>query len=221
MPSYAITGASRGLGLGLVRQLSAQPTNTVFALVRNPAKATALSALAAEPDRDIHILEADVTDSSSLLAAASAVGAVTGGTLDVLIHNAWVVDFASMALAPSQLPFEREALESMLAPSLGTDLFGTVWTTNAFLPLIKKGQLKKVVHITGGLADLDLIKTAAIAHAVPAGIGKAAMNILSAKYAAEFQGTGVNFLAMSPGWVDTVEGPGECQANFRLPSSVY
>jgi len=209
MPSYAITGASRGLGLGLVRQLSAQPTNTVFALVRNPAKATALSALSAQKGLDIRILEADVTDPPSLLAAAAAVRAVTGGTLDVLIHNASDMSFASMELAPSQLPFEREALEGLLAKSLGTDLFGTVWTTNAFLPLIEKGQLKKVVHITTGMADLDLIKTTGIAVAVPAGIGKAAMNILSAKYAAEFEGKGVNFLALSPGWVDTTEGPGE------------
>ncbi len=207
MPSYAITGTSRGLGLELVRQLSAPSTNVVFALVRNPDKAVALKQLASERKSRIHILTADVTDPKSLLAAAATASGVTGGKLDVLIHNAFDMDFSRAAMTPSQLPFDGEALHAIVWQSLGTDVFGTIWTTNAFLPLIEKGAHKKVIHVTTGLADLDLIKTTGIQHSVPVSIGKAGMNILTAKYAAEFADKGIKFLAMSPGWVNTAEGP--------------
>lgn len=217
MPSYAITGASRGLGLELVRQLSATPDNVVFALVRNPDKAPSLKDLALARDSHVHILTADVTDSKSLLAAASAVGELTGGALDVLIHNAFDMDLATIGLLPSQLPFEREALEAVFSKSMGTDVFGTIWTTNAFLPLIEKGVEKKVIHISTGLTDLDLIKTTGIAYAVAGGVGKSAMNILSAKYAAEFDKK-VKFLALSPGWVNSAGGPSK--SSLSLMTSV-
>jgi NAD(P)-dependent dehydrogenase (short-subunit alcohol dehydrogenase family) len=207
MPSYAITGASRGLGRELVRQLSAQPDTVVFALVRTPSKATALSQLATERPGRIHILPADVTDPQSLVAAAEAVGAVTGGTLDVLIHNAFEMDPAVAALPPSHLPLDWEALDGLFRASWGTDVYGTVWVTNAFLPLVEKGAEKKVVHISTGMADLDVIRTTGIATAVPYAVSKAGLNVLSAKYAAEFAEKGVKFLALSPGWVDTFEGP--------------
>jgi NAD(P)-dependent dehydrogenase (short-subunit alcohol dehydrogenase family) len=64
MPNYAITGAFRGLGLELVKQLSATPTNNVFALVRKPATTAALKDLAVTRP-GIYVLTADVTDPKS------------------------------------------------------------------------------------------------------------------------------------------------------------
>ena len=206
MPSYAITGASRGLGRELVRQLSADPKNTIFALVRTPAKATALTELAAQHHDRIHVLTADVTDPASLKTAAEAVGAVTGGTLDVLIHNAFERDPSANRFTPSKIPLEREAVEKLFSTPWATDVYGTLCVTNTFLPLVEKGEQKKVVHISSAMADLDLIKTAGLAMSVPPSVSKAGMNVLSAKYAAEYEGKGVKFLALSPGWVDTFEG---------------
>ncbi len=211
MPSYAITGASRGLGLELVKQLSATPANTVFALVRNPATALTLKDLAAKRPA-VHVLKADVTDPDSLRAAAAAASTITGGTLDVLIHNAAEFDMASMALTPSQLPFDHDALWELCRSAMTTNVFGAIWSTNAFLPLIKKGTKKKVIHITTGMADLDFVKATAAPQAVTAGVAKAAMNLVTAKYAAEFASEGIKFLALSPGWVNTAEGPSKSRA---------
>lgn len=53
--------------LGFVKQLSARPNSTVFALVRNKPGAVDLQSLAeASPNRNIHIIQADINDLASI-----------------------------------------------------------------------------------------------------------------------------------------------------------
>ncbi|KAK0710614.1 hypothetical protein B0H67DRAFT_494065 [Lasiosphaeris hirsuta] len=206
MSSYAVTGTSRGLGLEFVRQLSQNPQNTVFAIARTPEAATDLKALA-EERANVHIIKADVTDPNSLLAAAAAVSKITNGSLDVLINNAVTFNYASVGLTPSQIPVDEEATREIFKSSIDSSLFGAIWTTNAFLPLIENGRGKKIIHLTTGMADLLLIKGAGVAYTVDYSAGKGAMNVVVAKYAVELAPRGIKVGAISPGWVDTYEGP--------------
>ncbi|KAL4802430.1 NAD(P)-binding protein [Aspergillus unguis] len=204
MPSYAITGASRGIGLEFVRQLAASETNTIIAIVRNP-ESQAIAELGSKSS-NVHIVKGDVTDPKSILAAASTASAVLNGQLDVLIHNSNAVDMATVALNPSQYPFDADATRAAFEPSLVTALYGGLWTTNAFLPLIEKGSRKKIVHISSGMADTDLIRASGLSFSVAYSAAKAGMNVQVAKYAAELKPKGIKVLALSPGWVDTWEG---------------
>ena len=204
MSSYAITGASKGIGREFVRQLAADTTNTVLAIVRDP-KSPDISELASKHP-NVHVIKGDVTDPKSILEAASAAAAITGGKLDVLIHNSNAVDGATMSFNPTQMPFDAQAIRAIFDPALSTGIYGGLWTTNAFLPLIEKGVQKKIVHISSGMADLDLINKTGISYAVAYSIAKAGMNVQVAKYAAELAPRGIKVLALSPGWVDTSEG---------------
>lgn len=206
MSSYAITGASKGIGREFVRQLAADSANTVLAIVRDP-KSTDISDLASKYS-NVHIIKGDVTDPKSILEAATAAAAITDGKLDVLIHNSNAVHGASMPFTPSQLPFDSQAIQEIFNPSLSTAIYGGLWATNAFLPLIEKGVQKKIVHISSGMADVELIKKTGISDAVAYSIAKAGMNVVVAKYATELAPRGIKVLALSPGWVDTSEG--EC-----------
>ncbi|KAK7063705.1 hypothetical protein R3P38DRAFT_2756566 [Favolaschia claudopus] len=85
MSSYVVTGASRGIGLEFVKQLSANDKNQVFAVVRNKSKATFLQDLSR---KNVTIVEADVTDAKALGLAAAEVAKATGNKLDYLINNA-------------------------------------------------------------------------------------------------------------------------------------
>src|SRR3569833_3370543 len=107
MSSFAVAGASRGIGYEFIVQLSSDPSNTVFALVRNPDGAAKLRALASKRN-NIHVIKTDVSDPRSLIEAAAAVSAVTSGTLDVLIHNAVAQDPSTANLSASQLPLDSE-----------------------------------------------------------------------------------------------------------------
>lgn len=204
MSSYAITGASKGLGREFVRQLAADTTNTVLAIVRNP-ESPDISELASNYP-NVHVIKGDVTDPKSLVEAASTAATITGGKLDVLIHNSNAVDPATMSFNPTQIPFDAQATREFFDLPLSTAVYGGIWTTNAFLPLIEKGTQKKIVHMSSGLADPDFIKKTGISYAVAYSVAKASINVLVAKYTAELAPRGIKVLALSPGWVNTWEG---------------
>ncbi|KAK9234857.1 hypothetical protein V1525DRAFT_411769 [Lipomyces kononenkoae] len=204
MSSYAITGASKGIGREFVRQLAANTANTVLAIVRDP-ESPDISEFAFKYS-NVHLIKGDATDPKSLLEAASAAAAITGGTLDVLIHNSNAIDLASTPLNPSQLPFDAEGLRVIFDKPFSTAIYGGIWTTNAFLPLIEKGAQKKIVHISSAMAESQLIKKSGVSYAVPYSVAKAGMNVQVAKYAVELAPKGIKVLALSPGWVDTWEG---------------
>jgi len=205
MSSYVVTGTSRGLGLEFVKQLSQNPHNTVFAIARNPDAATKLQKLAAQRT-NLHVIKADITDPQSLVTAATDVSKVTNGTLDVLINNAVSINQAVGALPPSQIPLDVEATREFFKTAYESSLYGAIWTTNAFLPLIERGNAKKIIHISTGMANQQLIKKTGIPNLVDYSVAKGALNIIVAKYAAELEPKGIKVAALSPGWVDTWEG---------------
>ena len=85
-----VAGASRGIGLGFVRRLaSGGRVRRVWAGCRDPEQATALAELAAGNDA-VRLVRLDVTDESSLAAAAAAVGA-EHEPLDLVINCAGIL----------------------------------------------------------------------------------------------------------------------------------
>lgn len=205
MPSYAITGAARGLGFEWINQLSVNPSNVVFALVRNENTASKLNALAKER-KNIHVIQCDVTKPDQVMAAAKQIDTATGGSLDVLVHNGTSLDMSTTPLPASAFTAEKpELTRSAFDGAFSTGIYGALWITNALIPLIKKGEKKSIVHITSGIADLHLTKVTGIDYMVPYAIAKAGMNVLVAKWAVELKDYGIKVLALSPGWVDTRE----------------
>jgi len=71
------------------------------------------------------------------------------------------------------------------------------------MPLILKGQQKKVIAITSGMADLELVRNFDIEVSGPYAVGKAANNMVVAKFGAEYAKDGVLFMSICPGVVDT------------------
>lgn len=94
-------------------------------------------------------------------------------------------------------------LEADLVDSFQTNVVGNVHLFGLFLPLVQKGQAKKVITITTGMADLDFINNFDIANGAPYTISKAAMNAAIAKFNAEYKKDGVLFMGISPGLVNT------------------
>jgi len=203
MPSYVVTGANRGLGYAFVKHLASVEGNTVIGLARK--KPAAEERLAKDGIKNVRILEADITDVKALQAAAEETAEITGGSLDILINNAGLVSDKSRW--STVIDPKPEELEEDMMSSFKANVVGVAHTVNAFLPLIRKGGVKKVITLSTGMADMDLINQFSLAIAGPYSISKAATNALVTKYnAALGKSEGILFLAISPGVVDTSEG---------------
>lgn len=96
----------------------------------------------------------------------------------------------------------RAEIEVVSSQLNKTNIVGNINLFNLFLPLILKGKAKKVVTISSGLGDIDFTNQTDTATGTLYGAFKAALNLVVAKYSAEFKKDGVLFFTMSPGLVD-------------------
>src|SRR5262245_56266723 len=81
---YVISGASRGIGLELVRQLAARG-DLVEALARKPEDSAELQSIAGASSGRVRTFECDVTSDESVAKAARRIG---DAPVDVIINNA-------------------------------------------------------------------------------------------------------------------------------------
>jgi NAD(P)-dependent dehydrogenase (short-subunit alcohol dehydrogenase family) len=200
---YAITGASRGLGLEFVRQLLNRG-DTIDAGVRAPHEARHLQELVRGAEGRLRVHALDVADARSVSAFASRVG--EGQPLDVLINNAGVFG--------KNLPLEGLDYED-LASSFATNTFGPMRLTSALLPALRRGSMRRVIHITsqmGSLSNNDMGGHYGYR------LSKVALNMAMRNMHLELRGEGFIILAIDPGWVQTdMGGP---QAPLRPEESV-
>ncbi|OTA89156.1 hypothetical protein M434DRAFT_23480 [Hypoxylon sp. CO27-5] len=193
MATYLVTGASAGLGLAFLREISQDPTSTVIGMVRDKAKAEkTLSELGL---RKIKLVQGDLSDYDSLTKIVQEVSGITGGCLDYLIAS---------AAAHQQIEAGRpEILEKELVDTFKVNVVGNIHLFNLFLPLIRRSSIKKVVAITTGMADLDFLAKYDTGLSGPYTISKGALNVAVAKFAAQHRDERILFMAISPGVVDT------------------
>ncbi|TGJ82160.1 hypothetical protein E0Z10_g6611 [Xylaria hypoxylon] len=206
MPSYVITGASKGLGFEFLRQISENPNNTVVGIVRD--KPTALKKVSEELSgrSNIHFLQADLTDYNTIKQAVGDTATLTGGALDYLIANAAYVSQWDAYDSIGTLTYSGEKpqeFEDDLLKSFKVNVVANIHLLNQFMPLILKGEAKKVVLLSTGHADLDAIRLFDLDVATGYAISKAAMNVAVAKFSAQYRKDGVLVMSICPGLADT------------------
>ena len=70
------------------------------------------------------------------------------------------------------------------------------------MPLILKGKAKKVICISSGMADLDMVNSLELDTGALYSVSKAAMNVVTGKFNAQYKKDGVLFISICPGMVD-------------------
>ena len=185
MTTTLITGANRGLGFEVARQLVAAG-HQVWIGARDEARGRQ-----AADSIGARFVRLDVTDDASAAAAAETVGA-----LDVLVNNAGI---SGGRISPS------EATADQMRTVYETNVFGPVRVLRAFIPLLEKSAAPVVVNVSSGVGSLT--------HAADPGnplheanfpvyaSSKAALNMLTIRYAAAFPRLRIN--SVDPGFTAT------------------
>ncbi len=195
-----ITGATRGLGTEVARQLASRGA-TVLISGRDAAGAAA-TAEQLRTAGDVRALPValDVTDAASVQAAAAALRQ-DPGRLDVLINNAAAyVDWNETASGA-----DLEASQRVMA----TNLYGPWRMTQALLPLLRESAHPRVVNVSSGAGshgDDQFGLTRRGGAAASYGVSKAAQNALTSSLAAELADTPVLVNAACPGLTATWPG---------------
>lgn len=107
-----------------------------------------------------------------------------------------------------------EALEKDLNEMFQVNVVGNIHLFNIFLPLIQNGKTKKVVTLSSGMTDEKLAVEYELTEAPLYSITKTAMNMVIAKFQAEFKKDGILFMGVCPGSVNTGHND-----NRKCPSS--
>lgn len=190
-----ITGASRGIGLGLAGQLAKRGWR-VLAGARHPGSAHALREAAREASPgSIDILTLDVCHDASVQAAREEVAARVG-SIDVLINNAGVFPEGGGETL-EQLPLE------CFEEAFAVNVVGVVRVTRVFLPLLTGSSHPRVVNVSS-LAGSIATKEDSRHYCYSA--SKAALNMVTRAMAAELRPRGITVVAVTPGWVQTEMG---------------
>ncbi|KAM0247608.1 hypothetical protein ACHAQJ_009774 [Trichoderma viride] len=194
---YVVTGANRGLGLGLVLSLLTRPNTTVIATVRNEEAASALTqesivALKGLGSR-LRILKLDFSIMSSPVEVREAFNFGIDH-IDVLINNAGgaqpMVPAAEITASDLRAAFEVNTIAPLL-------VFQALW------PFLQKSLSPKLIMITssvGSIADMEPVPGGAY------GPSKAALNWLTKALHLENKDRGLIVIALHPGWVQTRAG---------------
>ncbi|KAI1338703.1 hypothetical protein F5Y15DRAFT_124366 [Xylariaceae sp. FL0016] len=202
MPSYAITGVSKGLGFEILSHLSTDPNNTVIGIVRDKSATEKTVSTKLSGRANIHIIHGDLNDYASLEKASADTAAITGGSLDYLIANAGYVPQWDAYDPIGELAEQPEKISEELNKLYQTNIAGNIQLYRYFMPLILKGNVKKVVAISSGLADLKSLNGLGLNNSPLYALVKAGLNVLTGKYSAQYKKDGVLFMNICPGMVD-------------------
>ncbi len=181
-----VTGANRGIGLEVCRQL-AQRGFAVLLGARDPAKgARAARQLGAQ---NITPLQLDVADPGSVRAAAAGLG-----RLDVLVNNAAILYDTWQSGVDADLGEVREAFE--------TNVLGAWRVAQAAIPLLRQNPTGRIVNVSSGAGALTDMGGGTPAYRT----SKAALNALTRILAAELRRDRILVNSVCPGWVATDMG---------------
>lgn len=187
MPTALVTGANRGLGLGLARVCLEDGWDVIAAVRRTSPE------LQAPANGRLDIRQLDLCNDGELAALARSLG---GRPIDVLINN------AGRQSTPGHQglgDFDRASWHAVF----DINLFTPMRMAELFLENLERSGRGRIVMISSDLGSMEL-NTYGGLYAYRA--SKAAVNAITKSLAIDLAGRGIIAVALNPGWVLTDMG---------------
>ena len=188
-PIVVVTGANRGIGFEISRQLAIRGAHVILT-ARKPGigKAT-VKKLAAQ---NVQFQPLDVTSNKSIVGLREFLKRAYG-RLDVLINNAGII-------AEGDAPALKVDMEAVRV-TLETNALGPLHLSQALAPLLRRSKHARIVNISSGMGAFSEMEGDHAAYR----ISKTALNAVTAILAAELRDR-IAVNAACPGWVRTDMG---------------
>jgi len=191
-----ITGANKGIGLEIARQLAVQGC-TVLIGARDEQRGEDAARQLRAQGLDARFIQLDVTNMHTVEEAAREIEH-RFGKLDILVNNAAI---AQDTVPPSQLDLD------VLRRTYDTNVFGVVAVTQVMLPLLHKSDAGRIVNMSSGLGSLTQTSNPdwGFAHVnlLAYNSSKTAINAITVQFATELRNTPIKVNAADPGYVAT------------------
>jgi NAD(P)-dependent dehydrogenase (short-subunit alcohol dehydrogenase family) len=192
-----VTGANKGIGREISRQLSAKGVLVLIG-VRDPERGEKAVADLRGEGLAVEFIQLDVTSQTSVDQAAAEVER-RHGRLDVLVNNAGIrLDWS----AGSELTVD------VLQETFDTNVLGVFRVTKAMLPLLRKSKRGRIVNMSSGLGSLAW--NAAPNSPLPSrhmslaySSSKTALNMMTVQLADELRVAGIKVNSADPGFTAT------------------
>jgi len=199
MQNVLITGANRGIGFEIARQLLKKGFHVIIS-GRDEMKLSLAENQLKKEFSSVEMIVMDVSTSESVKAAAKILGA-RKVELDVIINNAGIMHREDYSLITQN--------NAVLKTTINTNCYGPVRVIHTFLPLLKIPG--RIINVSSGYGSMtDLIDGWAPAYCV----SKTMLNSLTRQIAYELLEKNIAVNAVCPGWVRTDMG------GKRAPRSV-
>jgi NAD(P)-dependent dehydrogenase (short-subunit alcohol dehydrogenase family) len=192
MSTILITGANKGIGLEICRQL-ARLGHHVILSARSATRGEKAVKDLAQNGLKVDFLLLDTADEGSIQRAARELKQRIKA-LHVLINNAAILDTWQGTIL--------DAKAADLRDTFITNTLGPVLLTQALLPLLEAGKPSRVINVSSQLGSVQNMTDGWAGY----GISKAALNAATRKLAQALAPRGISINAASPGWVRTDMG---------------
>ncbi|MET0594294.1 MAG: SDR family oxidoreductase [Polyangiaceae bacterium] len=187
-----VTGANRGIGAAIARQL-AQTGMHVVATARREGLGREATDDLKKAGLSASFFPLDVTSDESVAALAAHLRNEFG-LVDVLVNNAGVA-------LDKWVPALEVSMDQFIA-TYETNVFGVLRMCRAIIPIMRERGYGRVVNLSSNLGSMEKIGGRTIAYRT----SKTAVNAITRVIAAELAEGDVLVNSMCPGWVKTELG---------------
>jgi NAD(P)-dependent dehydrogenase (short-subunit alcohol dehydrogenase family) len=198
MKTILITGANKGIGFETARQLAQL---NYFVYLGSRDKAYGIDAIRKLNDlgiTNVDTIVIDIADINSVRTARQELETKIGA-LDILINNAAIAGDLPQELASGGIENLRKIFD--------VNFFGTIQTTQEFLPLLRKSGGASIINVSSEVGSLGVHTAAernpnrAKYHAY--GSSKTALNAFTVMLANELYESGISVNSVTPGYTAT------------------
>ena len=191
MKKILVTGANRGLGLGLVKKFL-KNNEKVICTTRNISKSKELILYKEKYNDNLEICELDLLDKDSPNILSNFLG---DETIDLFINNAGVIGHSAQHFKSVSLNHWLEVLKvNLIAPLL---------ITQSIIKNIEKSSERKIYFISSKVGSIEDNKSGGM---YIYRSSKTALNQVVKSLSIDLKPLGISVISLHPGWVRTEMG---------------